>query len=267
VPTIDLGDPLPDLAIEVTDSSGALANASAVVLTITLPDATTSTPTVVNSSTGVYTSSYVPTQRGRHVASWIATGTNASAFTEVYSVVDPAAAIVGLADAQLYLQVYSNALQDEVRATIEAASVIVENYTGRAWRRQTAVEYHDGGCESVALRASPVISVTSVVESGTTLTAAAYVLDTTSWLLLRGTTLSTGVWTYGRQNVVVTAVVGALSVPEPVRQAVLQTARVLWAERHGGTQQIEADAYAVQDDLIPRAARLMLDPYRAPAIA
>jgi hypothetical protein len=267
VPTIDLGDPLPDLSVNITNSAGALANAGVVVLTVTLPDATTATPAVSNPSTGVYTASYTPAQRGRYAAAWVATGANASAFTTVYNVIDPAAAIIGLADAQVYLNVYTNSQQDEVRAIVEGASTIVEKYTGRTWRRQTVTETYDGGGDALILRTTPVISITTVVESGVTLSATDYILDTVGWLLLRGTTISWRWWMWGRQNVVVTSVVGAASIPEPVRQAVLETARVLWAERQGGTQRVDQDEYAGPADLIPRPARLMLDPYRAPAIA
>ena len=45
MPTIDLGDPLPDLGIQVFDNLDAPANAATVVLTLTLPDGSTVTPT------------------------------------------------------------------------------------------------------------------------------------------------------------------------------------------------------------------------------
>ena len=47
----DLGD-VATLAVQIKDSTGTLANAGALAATITLPDGTTTTPTVSNPSTG-----------------------------------------------------------------------------------------------------------------------------------------------------------------------------------------------------------------------
>ncbi len=82
--TYDLGD-VASLAVAITDSAGAAANAGAVVLTVTLPDGTTVTPTVTNAATGSYTASYTPTLPGRHGVRWVATGANASATPAVWS--------------------------------------------------------------------------------------------------------------------------------------------------------------------------------------
>ena len=56
----DLGDVV-SLSVNVVDSAGAAANATAVVCTVTLPDGTTATPDVTNSATGTYTIAYTPT--------------------------------------------------------------------------------------------------------------------------------------------------------------------------------------------------------------
>ena len=83
----ELGDPV-GLSMTVRNSSGNPANATAVALTITLPNATTVTPAVTNAATGVYTAAYTPTMAGRHMARWVATGTNASTFVEEFTVLD-----------------------------------------------------------------------------------------------------------------------------------------------------------------------------------
>ena len=69
----DLGD-VATLAVQIKDSTGTLANAGALAATITLPDGTTTTPTVSNPSTGNYQISYITTQLGRHGIRWVATG-------------------------------------------------------------------------------------------------------------------------------------------------------------------------------------------------
>lgn len=265
---IDLGDYLPDLSVKVRDADGVLANATAVVLTITLPDGTTATPAVTNASTGVYTAAYLPVQRGRHVAAWVATGVNASALTTTYIVVDPAGSIVGLAEAQAFLRVHAETDQDAVRGVVEAASKVVERYTHRAWRTQTIVETQDGDGRSVlALRQYPPRTVTSVVEDGTALTSGDWTLDAHAGLLYRGGPTSVQPWACGVGTVVVTYQAGPTVVPEDVADATLQVVRVLWEQRRGGTRQQGSEQYAEQRDLIPRAARLILDTYVVPGFA
>ena len=84
--TYDLGDPVA-LSVTVRDAAGALANAGAMTLTVTLPDGTTATPTISNPSTGTYTATYVPAVVGRFVARWVSTGANAAAYSEDFTVV------------------------------------------------------------------------------------------------------------------------------------------------------------------------------------
>jgi hypothetical protein len=257
--TIDLGDPLPDLSVEVTDASGALADATTVTLTITLPDATTTAPTVTRDSLGVYSASYTPTQRGRHVASWAATGTNASAFTTVYNVVDPAASVVGLAEMQAYLQETRTSQQDAIRAVTEAATAAVEDYCNRAFRRTSYVEVYDGGKPSVFLRHTPILSVSSVVENGTATTD--YRVNNLTGQLTKGSAgLNVGLWYPVVGALTVTYAAGAASIPQPVVEAVKMTAQSLYVEQAGRAPRA-ADEFAAPADLIPRIARLMLQPY------
>ncbi|MEI6565953.1 MAG: hypothetical protein WCR20_04725, partial [Verrucomicrobiota bacterium] len=85
--TYDQGDVVP-LGISVTDSNGALANATTVTCTIYLPDGTSTSGTVTNASTGLYNCDYTPAQVGRYTVRWVATGTNASAFQDLFIVRD-----------------------------------------------------------------------------------------------------------------------------------------------------------------------------------
>ena len=73
----DLGD-VANLTITVRNSSGVAANAGSVACTITQPDGTSSTPAVSNTGTGTYSAGFTPTQAGRHLIRWVATGANAS---------------------------------------------------------------------------------------------------------------------------------------------------------------------------------------------
>ncbi len=83
--TYDLGDVIA-LAVAITDSTGAAANAGAVTCTITRPDASTVSPAVANPATGSYSVVYTAAASGRYSVAWTATGANASAFTDTFTV-------------------------------------------------------------------------------------------------------------------------------------------------------------------------------------
>lgn len=229
--TYDLGD-VASLAVAITDSAGAAANAGAVALTVTLPDGTTVTPTVTNAATGSYTASYTPTLPGRHGVRWVATGANASAFTDSFTVMDPVdIPVVSLAEAKRHLNITSTTSDEELRAFIAAAQDAGERYTGRVFGRRSIVETHDGGSAAIVLAGIPVVSVTTVVEDGTTLTAADYVAHLTAAVLYRaaGTTWDNS----DPQTVVVTYVAGYAQQPPTDRQGVLEMVRHMWETQRG----------------------------------
>ena len=73
----DLGD-VANLTVTVRTTAGVIANAGAVTCTITKPDGTTTTASVVNTTTGIYSAGFTPPTAGRHLVRWVATGANAS---------------------------------------------------------------------------------------------------------------------------------------------------------------------------------------------
>ena len=84
--TYDLGDVV-TLTATVRDANGALADAGAITCTIALPDGTTTSPTPTHPSTGTYTATYTPAAAGRFAVKWLATGANAGAFADDFTVV------------------------------------------------------------------------------------------------------------------------------------------------------------------------------------
>ena len=120
----DLGDVVP-LAVNVKDTAGALANATAVVLTITLPDGTTATPSVTNSSTGVYSATYTPAVAGRFGVRWVATGTNASTYVDAFTVA-AGAGLISLDEVKAFLNITSTTNDEELREFVAAATVAAE---------------------------------------------------------------------------------------------------------------------------------------------
>ena len=234
---VDLGDALPDLRAEVRDAADALANATAVTLTITKPDGTTTAPSVTNSATGVYVASYTPTALGRYEAYWQATGTNACAMTVIYNVTG-ADLILGLDDAKTYLNISDPSTDDELRAVLEAVSDTCERFTKRTWRRTTRVETYtvSGDVDDLQLRHVPVVSVTSVVENGATLSASDYTLDGRLGLLHRGSYLADLDWQEGFQGVTVTYVSGPAGgiVPANILQGCRLLLQHMWRTQRGG---------------------------------
>ena len=116
----------------------------------------------------------------------------------------------------------------------------------------------------MSLRSTPVLSITTVTESSSVVTSTGYVLDQASGLLYRGQTSGARSWLPGVQNVTVTYLVGATSIPQPVVYATKQVLATIWADRNNGGRRSQPDDYATGTDLIPRTVRSMLDPYRAP---
>lgn len=160
----DFHDPVV-LSIEVRNSAGALENAGAVVCTVTLPDDTTATPTVVNGSAGVYTVTYTPTVAGRHGVSWVATGANASAFTDVFDVrVVSGTQIVSLADAKATLNFTGTDNDEELREVIEDASDLIDRLCGPVVPRSVIEE-----CAATAgllfLTCAPALEVTAITSA------------------------------------------------------------------------------------------------------
>ena len=230
----DLGD-VATLAIQIKDSTGALANAGTVVATVTAPDGTNSTPSVTNSTTGNYSTTFTATQVGRHSIRWVATGTNAGAYTDIFDILDPALLpIVSLSDFKAHLNITSTTDDEELRFTLAQATDLAEQYLHRALRRKTLIETYDGGGTSVVLRNPPVMAITSVTEAGNLLGGTDYTIDTTAGILYRGSAIARLPFFPGRQNIVVTYVAGYANPPLSVVRGVMDIGRWLWQQSQQG---------------------------------
>jgi hypothetical protein len=227
---IDLGDPVP-LAIFITDDTGAAVNAGAVVLTITLPDGTSVLPAVTNGTVGAYTASFPTTLAGRHLVRWVATGVNASTYSDEFNVspADPRF-LISLDDARKALgTVAANTVKDEdLRVYVAAVTNIIEDVTGPILTLPGQVWTVDGGAAQVLLP-SAVTSVQSVTDTGVTLTPVSdYTVNLRSGIVTRGTLLYPFRFLPGIQNVSVTYTVGGSTVPGNVALAARIILRQLW---------------------------------------
>lgn len=246
----DLGD-VATLAIQIKDNTGTLANATSVVATVTAPDGTTSTPSVTNGSTGNYSVAFTATQVGRHSIRWVATGTNAGAYTDVFEIGDPALLpVVSLSDLKDWLGKSQTSTTDDekLRSILNVATDMCERYTNRALRRRTFVESHNAGTvgywgqlgaasgsPSIILWQRPVIAVTTVVENGVTLTASDYTLDANAGILYRGSSIAAGSysWYGGEQGVTITYTAGYTNPPDVAQHTVKEVCRWLFAPQRG----------------------------------
>jgi hypothetical protein len=278
----DLGD-VAALGITITNSAGTAQNATSVVCTITLPDGTSVTPSVTNSGAGLYDIAYTPTLSGRHVVRWVATGTNASAFTDEFSVRDLTTLPVVSYDMALsHLNIpAASADEDEIRRFIDAAQDLAENYVGAVLGRRTIVETYDGQTDVLRLRSPRAISITTVVESGVTLDSSQYKLDDTGQRLYRLTTSTIsasssfgayGFWASGVNAVTVTYIAGYTVTPPAVQQGVLEILRHLWQTQRGAATVMNRmgsgdDFYTTPTYSLPRRAMELLDPASLPGIA
>jgi len=229
---IDISDPVP-LAVQIKDPTGALADATSVVVTVTDPTGATFTPAVTHPGTGLYQATLTAVLPGLHAVVWQASGANACTYTDAFNV-DNQTGIVSLAAVRNHLRVSAQVTDDQLRDLLLLGSELVESYTSRVWRQRTVTEVHDGGCTQIRLRVTPVISVISAFEFGGQVTQ--LVLDPVAGTLARGTKYGGYFWLPGIQNIQVTYIAGPTSVPWKVRQGCLELIRHLWDTQRGGSQ-------------------------------
>jgi hypothetical protein len=243
---IDVADPLPGLSITTT-SGGVAADPTTLTLTITLPDGTTKvgtwpaaggdTLTITRASAGNFSCTFITTLPGRHTARWVAVGGGTDkAHVDAWNVAaSTAIPLISLADIREQCRASSTAADEELRWYGLVASRMAEDHT-QIWRRTTLTETFDGGRRFLRLR-RPVVSVTLVVEGGTTVTSTGWVLNAPRGKLYRGTTSGAWCWADGVQNVTVTYVAGVSDgiVPEGVLQGVRLETQHLWDSQRGGS--------------------------------
>lgn len=113
-----------------TDTQGSPFEGTSVTLTVTLPDATTATPSVTHNGSGSYSASLVTTQAGHHLIAWTATASGfADAFCDSFEVqpsADPT--LVSLAEAKEILNLSGTSDYDLILQGYNAAATEVADY-------------------------------------------------------------------------------------------------------------------------------------------
>lgn len=264
----DLGDTV-RLNASSTDAAGTLTTAATAVLTVTLPDGTTVTPSVpAPLYAGMYVVDYVTVQPGRHAVRWVFT-TPSNAYTDSFDVRESAPpGILSLADAKQHLNKTTTTDDDEIRSWVESITAGIEGLCGPVIVR-TVTERHDGRkVPVICLRQTPVLSVTSVVAiltGGTTYTVADLDVDTVTGVVQRkdGGTLT------GPLRVTYSA--GRRIVPAAMSSAGRIILQHLWRTQQGpGRPQLGTGDFDVTEPIagfgyaIPNRALQLLEPYRLP---
>jgi hypothetical protein len=238
---IDLGDSK-TRSINLTTAAGAPTAADSLpTYAITLPDGTAGIgPAVQTSATpGEYYVVYPTVQVGLHAELWTAVvGGVTVVIRRSFTVEDTLTPFVDTEEAIAHLRaagiIVAGADLEQLRWLCMVACAAVHDDLGRKISRTSVTETFDGGQSAILLRSTPLISVTTVVESGTTLTAADYTADTSAGIVFRGGQQSPRCWLWGRQNVVVTFVAGYITPPRVARKVALNGVQRMWA----GSQQM-----------------------------
>lgn len=224
------------LGVTVTDATGNPANAGSMTVTITLPDGSTVSQGVTSNPAGTYGYDYATTQPGRHTVRWVATAPNAGAWTDILDVApaDPGQ-LISLADAKRQLNITSTKHDAELADMLRSVTAVCERYRGAIVRRTHTEEITAPyGARQIRLTYTPILSVTSVTEAGTVLTAADYDLSADSGVLTRMTGGYPVRWHAGRQSITVTYVAGRTEIDPAVRQAALILIQHMWETQRGG---------------------------------
>lgn len=269
-----------DLGSAVTltwSTTGSNAAAS-----ITQPDGTTASATVSSPSAGSFAAAFLPTQVGRHAIRWTATNPD-DTYSDTFDVTPADIGYLCSLDdlrAELNLTTTNTGNDDELRLYLAAATPIIEDLTG-PMRRTTYSDQYDGGVQTLILRHSRIISVTTVTEywgsyawdlSQAANPAASgqysYTVDLGIGAITRRT--PSGAATFfanGQRNIHVTYTAGAAVVPPNIRLA----ARRLAAHQYRTSQQGTRPAFGTGDTdvaftpsgyAVPRSVLELCKPHR-----
>lgn len=265
----DFGSPVA-CGVTVRDAAGIPANATSVVATIEQPDGTFITPAVTNSGAGLYQVTLTPTQSGRFVIRWVATGTNASSYNDEFKV-RPASLVAPFSfqDAKDYLNIKQSVNDDELRRFIDTACSKMERYLRRVVGRRSFTETFSGGQIEHFFLNRTVLSIASVKESGVLLDPTKYVLDPEGMSVVRleGQTFERGLY-----NIEITYTAGFADPPADIVHGTLDLLRHLWETQRGS---INVMAAGSDDDYVdprstfsfPRRVRELVDDWRLPYTA
>lgn len=240
-------------SINLTSAAGAAVDAdSTPTYAITLPDGSAGTaPAVQHGITGEYYVVYPTVQSGLHQELWTAAVAGVSVVIRRNFTVEQAAdSFIDTDEAIAHLRasgvIVSAADLEQLRWLCSVACGAVEQDLGRTIARKVITEIFDGGHSAVLLTYTPLISITTVVESGVTLPPTDYTVNLRAGILYRGGQQSPRPWLWGRQNIAVTTVAGYTDPPRIARKVGLNGIQRMWQSsqqtHHPGLDDVSAEA-------------------------
>lgn len=149
------------------------------------------------------------------------------------------AEILTLAEARAAIRLPANDTSKDVDITdtyIPATTAVVEDLIGPVMQA-THTYLADGGTPAVVLPVTNVVSITSVVDAGTTLTTADYTANLAAGIVYRGAPTAPTYYLNGRGTVSITYVAGAYTDPALVPANIKLAARIILAHLWQADQQ------------------------------
>jgi hypothetical protein len=255
---LNLGNPI-RLTYAVKNDLTVLTNPASATLTITQPDGTLAAGIVVDITpdvVGQLVYDFTPVQSGLHSVHWATTGPT-TAEDDTFVAEAPGRLLVSVDEAVAHLRSQQVTTSDADREQLQwlclAATDAVEKDLGLILVRRAFTVTFDGGRYDLNLPAPPraadggSITIATVTENGTALTAADYVLRKQGWRLSRSTTTWRSVWAAGVENISVTGTAGCANPPPCVRFAAL-------GEIQGAWQSSQQSFHAALEDFNPEQA-------------
>lgn len=264
-------------SLTVTDATGVAADTSTQVLTVTLPDQTTATGSVVHDSVGKYHADYTFVQEGLHKFVWTTTGPATS--QSDYVSASQFRSIISLADAKNFVNFGNSANEDILRQIMAAATELAENVVGSCVQRLlTNVSIPGSTKPAMRLPRGPLPTETAVTSinsrwvGGPVWTQAAgdLIVSPESGVVYLSsmTPFFMGPWK-------ATYMVGRLVVPQSVQLAVKEIIYDMWStQRPYGADEMEPGPEAtarfeqmVSNYVIPAHASTLLATQEMPGFA
>jgi hypothetical protein len=217
----------------ITGPDGLPADPATLVCTITLPDGTTSLPTVVKDSTGNYHADYLTTKPGPHTAQWTGTVPNITE-TDAFNV-STYRSILSLDDARTYLNLRDTSHDELLRALLAGITKLIERQVGTCVPRTYTADPVPGQLRDfIRLPHGPVpttssvTSITSVYPGGPTWDASMLIVDPRYGTVR---TVSMIAFYYGPWTATYTA--GRAEIPADIIEGAKAALYDLWAVQRG----------------------------------
>lgn len=267
----DVGDAILLTSPVIRDLTGAAVNTPTLVLTVTKPDGSTSTPAVTNTGAGgLYTATFTVDQAGLWRYIWTASGTVTSVDGGQFTAATASRVYVAsFAEAKARINRGDTTDDNELRSYLASATDWAEWVIGGPLSVQTFTEIHWlGYTATIVPRKRPVVSITSITpDQGTALSSSSYFNN-----------VGTGTieFRYGAScnwhTLVYTAGLSATAFAEKerVKLAGLEVFAHLWGIQNGSP----ARGYQTEDLVptpfgfaVPRRAMEMIEADKIPGIA